>query len=817
MSESRMIALRPIVASVVLGLVLAVPYAFGAESPTGRRTTDRNADLVAALIDEGQHAAAEAICTRHLAGVTAGSAEHAAWAIRLSSVRVARLLSAGIDEDEAWQSAREPLEHAIDGYESAAAVPWLQLQRLLVELARSENRAMRFVANPADTATRDKLLDGLRTTIAGLRELDVRLAEMIPLSDAGRLPEAAAARDLIRLQQTIRRRVVEALLLRGDAYPPGSDDALAAATEAEQAAEALLESASPDAASREAAVRMQAEAKRRAGNPRAAAELLHSFLERHGSLEPQTIAEMVLAELEQGNTQEAERWLAAFYGDRPAGAPQSTAMDLARLRYLTHDGESTADQQEIAAWIEQIGHRNGPYARRRAETEMLRAVRIHPGDGNATLLAARAGELLRGGRPEDAVEAADLLREASMAAESGDPAEAFRLGVQAGAVLAKLGRHAEASRRFAETATRLADQPRAAAVHFEAARQQAKDVSAESANDAAAAAAAAERVERLLVDQLRLWPESEEALAARQWLMQIYEAANAFEDAAEVALRLPADAVDWPAAIRQAGRLWRKALAASERPQQRLETARRALAALADVPEPQMAEAAEEIRLIGALTLDREELQAIWAETPPPAEELALGDFADDLRRARLTPVDPQGVALSAPDVSDRETIVDLALQRLRDDAVSHAADRERLARSMLRIADGAGEGGAVRQHLLAEALALSGDWQAAAERIEKIAAGPPPQPDMLRRGARLLGSLEDRKAKERAIEIWNRLSSGLPKGSEAWHEAKLAAIELMAERGDANEAAKLARFVLLTQPPTDPVTKAAYQRWSSR
>lgn len=811
-SLRSMPVLRSVFAAV--GLILAAPLAPAAESPTGRRTTDRNADLIAALIDEGQLGVAEAICQRHLAAAPVGTPDNAAWSIRLSSVRVAGLLAAGVDEDEAWISAREPLERALSGYETSAVAPWLRLQRLLVDLARSENRGMRFLANPADTATRDAMLEGLRATIAGLRELDTGLAEIIPLADAGRLPQAAAAADLIRLQQVIRRRVVEALLLRGDAYPEGSDDALAAATEAEQAAEALLQSTAADAAAREAAVRMRAEAKRRSGDPGAAVALLQSFLQQAGSPEPSTIAEIVLAELERGNRQEAARWLDAFYGARPAAAPRSVEMDLARLRYLTHDGDAAADRAEIAAWIEQIGHRNGPYARRRAETEMLRVVRVQPSEGNATLMAARAGELLRSGRPQDAAEAAHLLAEASLAAQRDNPAEAFRLGVQAGAVLVKLGRHAEAARQFAEMATRMAEQPRAAAVHFEAARQQAKHVAAAPPEDAAAAS---EVVERLLEDQLRYWPESEQAIAARLWLLKIHEAAKDYERAAEVALRLPNQAVEWPAAIRQAGRLWRQALAATDDPRQRQETAARALTALAAVAEPHAAIAGEERNLIAAVTLERDALQGNWVQSPPPDEEDSLGDFAGDLYRVRLASVDPGGVALSAPDVADRDTIVDLALQRLRDDAADHPADRERLARSMLRIIEGAGSGGTAREFLHAEALALSGDWKEAAERIERIAEGPPRQPAALRRGARLLGSLDDPQAKGRAIEIWNRLSSGLPKGSDGWHEAKLAAIELTAARGDASEAAKLARFVLLTQPPNDPTLKAAYQRWSSR
>lgn len=810
-----------------LGLVISSGSLLAGPAPTGRRTTDRDADLVAALIDAGQTEAAAQICQRHLATTPAGSAENAAWSIRLSAVRVATLQAAGSDDEAAWAGAREPLEQALAGYESEPPAPWIELQRLLVSLARSDQRAMRFLANPADTAIRDALLEEIRATIDGLRALDSRLAEMIPLSDNGRLAGAAPAQDLIHLQQTVRRRIVEALLLRADAYPAGSDDALAAATEAEQLAGSLLDAGAGDLQSREAAVRTWAETRRRAENPQAAVELLSEWLKARGSAEPETLAQLVLAELHAGNRKRAEARLRAFYGDDPAAAPPSTEMDLARLRYLIDGQTETAeDRQQIAEWIEQIERRDGAYARRRAETEMLRVVRVRPSEGNATLMAAQAGQLLRSGGDAATLQAAQLLREASLAA--GDSAEGFRWGLQSGAAFVKLERHAEASRVFAETATRSPAQPQASAVHFEAARQWSKYIAdtiaaaqtqaaqtqaaqtPQSAANVSTGAASIERLESLLVDHLHRWPESPEAVQAREWLLKIYNASQRFDQAARVALQLPANAIQWPAAIAQSGRLWRQALAAAEQAEARLEIGRQAFAAWEDVPPEHAPLAAKEANLIASLAFSRDTLRSTWKDQP--AAESA-GDFASDLRRVRLEGIDPQTVALETADLPDQQTVIDLGLRRLRDDAEEHPTDRARMARGMLRVVEGSGEEALSQHPLVPDALALSGQWQEAAARWERLAAEAPRRPEMLRRGALLLGTLDDPAANRRAIEMWNRLAQGLPQGTAPWHEAKLAAATLLKKIGQGQEAAKVARFVLLTQPPQDEATRASYQR----
>ncbi|WP_164104264.1 hypothetical protein [Candidatus Laterigemmans baculatus] len=820
------------------GSLLHSSPSYAAPAPTGRSTTDRDADLIAALIAAGQTEAAVEICQRHLAANSPGSAANAVWSIRLSAARVAALQAAGVDDDAAWDAAREPLEAALRGYESEPPAPWLELQRWLVSLARSHQRAMRYLANPTDAAVRDRLLTELRTTVKGLRALESRLAEIIPLADNGRLETAAPAADLIHLQQTVRRRIVEALLLRADAYPAGSDDALAAATEAEQLAGSLLDAGTGDLESREAAVRTWAETRRRSENPQAAVELLNEWLAEHGSLAPETRAQLVLAELQAGNRERAAELVQAFYGDDPSAAPASTEMDLARLRFLL-DGQtdSTADRQQAAAWIDQIARRSGAYARRRAETEVLRVVRVRPSEGNATLMAARAGQLLREGGEAATLQAARLLGEASAAIE--DPADGFRWGLQSAAAFAKLQRHAEASRAFATTALRWPEQPQASAVHFEAARQWSQQIAQTTATPEgtapegpvpegtapADAAAAVERLEAMLVEHLRRWPATPEAEQARQWLLKLYEASQRYDRAARVVLQLPADAVAWPEALAQAGRLWRQALAATESAEARAELAREALATLGQVPPEQAARAVQEANLIAALTLSREALQTAW-QAPPQASTVA-GDtagagagaaFANDLRRLRLEAIDPRTVALATSNFQDSQTVIELALQRLRDDALENPEDRSRLARGMLRLVEGSGDKAVTEHPLVADALALSGQWQEAAARWERLASDPNRRDkgrrgELLRHGAEVLGSLGDPAAQRRAIEIWNRLAQGLPQGTAPWHEAKLAAARLLEKTGQREEAARLAKFVLLTQPPEDPALRAEYQR----
>ena len=124
-------------------LMIAGVCVCAAESPTGRRSTDREADLIDALVDEGMAKEAEAICERSITAAERGLPNHAMWSIRLSAVRAAILREQASEDPDAWQRAGEPVRSLLQSYGNEPFAEWLRLQSLLVELSHGEVLAMR--------------------------------------------------------------------------------------------------------------------------------------------------------------------------------------------------------------------------------------------------------------------------------------------------------------------------------------------------------------------------------------------------------------------------------------------------------------------------------------------------------------------------------------------------------------------------------------------------------------------------------------------------------------------------------------------------
>ena len=81
-----------------------------------------------------------------------------------------------------------------------------------------------------------------------------------------------------------------------------------------------------------------------------------------------------------------------------------------------------------------------------------------------------------------------------------------------------------------------------------------------------------------------------------------------------------------------------------------------------------------------------------------------------------------------------------------------------------------------------------------------------------LRRAASIFSNSDNQEARSQAIKFLDQLSAGLRKGSGDWHKSKIDAIELLRKTGNAEEAKKRAKYILLTDPPTDNELKQRYE-----
>ncbi|XZE51657.1 hypothetical protein SH139x_003318 [Planctomycetaceae bacterium SH139] len=879
----------------------------------GRKTTDREADLIEACLQAGYLEDAETICQRELKTAAPGTLDGAVWAMRMSAVTVAKLRNSAEESDAQWELAVQPLQDALRGYEDQPAAPWLELQRLLVGLSQAELRSLLLLANPADQQLRERFAAGLRSTLTDLRALEAKLDELMPLAPRLRADlndnRLAHANDLLQLQRTTRRRITAGLLLQSKTFAEGSADALAAATDATRAARRMLESLPADSAQRMEVVRMLARATRLSGEARQAAALLAPPV-REGVADAATVAEWLRAELQLGNRDLVRRWLADYYGDSPQTAPRSLELDLTRLQWLISEmtapagnqnyNQATAERQ-ITDWVTSIGRRNGAYGRRLGESVMLRSLRANPEQANATLLAAQAGQLVRSGDAKGLLEAANLFQQASqLAANTSQPDEAFRFGVQAAACWYKAERNKLAADQFAAIARQFPRRPSAERIHLESARILSELIAAERDRNSLAGNSAETnattppssqqqlvgQLEATLIDQLLLWPSGEKLLLVREWASKLFAAADRPAVAAMTTLRLPPDAVEWPAAIEQAGILWRQSLLALPSGEPRAAWGAKAIAWLDFTPSPQLsspqptldtpettasdpnrraenqtaenqtagqeqtesdqiyidrlsrglqigdaeqqARLRQESALLAALTLSPSALKSYWIAAP---EQQSVGDaspqaFAHDLRRVRIDGINPEALALSPPALPDRDQIELLALERLHEDARNAAELRSLLGRAMLRISatgkSTASETLSPRlarryQLIQADALAWSGDWQAAFDKFTGLLSEARQPGEVLSHAGETLANLGNPAAAAEAVKLWNRYATGLPPGSDRWHQAKLATAAALRDAGDSAEASKLARYILLTSPPTSAELRNQYQRFAEQ
>jgi hypothetical protein len=410
--------------------------------------------------------------------------------------------------------------------------------------------------------------------------------------------------------------------------------------------------------------------------------------------------------------------------------------------------------------------------------------------------------------------------------------EAFKLATQAAAATKGAGDVESAAKQFAATAIRFPNQPQSAAFHFEAARMLANFIAKSEAggqSDAEATARLSERIETILLNQIKSWPAAEQTAVGRQWLIKIYDASDRYDEAARISLQWPIEPDSepqlWLERIELAGRLWRQALSAADAPQRRSEIGQSGIESFKTLVDADLlagavrSAAINEANLISALTMERENLaiQIIMTtgDDSVRVADKSIEEFANDLKTIRINATDPSRVALAIPNTVDATRIIELAHLRLIEDGKADDRFRVIAGKTILRIVEGNPTSATSQQIAIATAKAWTGDWQEAYRLLMVLAADKRAEvniADVLRQAADLLGGIDNADAKQRAIEVWNRIAGGLKQGSTAWHEAKLSAVEQMVGVGQIAEATKLARYIMLTQPSSEPKFQERYQ-----
>ncbi len=790
-----------------------------APAEVSARSDDRAAaplpglETIPVLVGQGMLDQAEALARKHLDAAVLSSDEAAQGAVALASVRVTKLLRAPLDQQPVHlEAAREPLLRVLRAYPDHRRAAWLRFQQAAIDVAVAKRQAVVLTVTPGADRQRLEVLAVLIERGRDLQALEQEVAEQIAIAFEQR-DRSAWIDELMALRNAIAVKRVETLLQRGELFAAGSDDALAAAAEAQQTAITAMSLVRGDPVRQAELVRMRCEALLRMGQVEQAVDVLQPLLAAAadstadsqqpalaGKLNDPTLALAVRLAVEQNQIPLAERLLASHYGDHPTEAAAAPESDLARLRFLIAQSRgSTNDQQHqqaIGAWMEAIRQRGGDFAQRRAETIVVELLGQSLADStDPRIVLAKAAADLRAG---NAMQAAEQLR--SAAHGTTDPIVAKQLAIAGAAALSRAGQQSAAAELLREISLAHQQTPEMAELHLQAAVLL-DQLTRAAATDPAAVSSETETVDQLLRQTLQLWPGDPAAEQARSWLV-----ARLLANGKPVEAAIAASPHDFSTATDQqwgtAASLWIQALAAIPLVNSDLTVdpavERLALQALAHFPAQVPAAAAGRQRLI-ALFGGGEFIAAM----SPSAIEENFVRWLVAVRRGEAAGVLP--IAGIAP------LIRQAAAARLIADGIATPSRRGALGAAIEQLA---GDEPTLER---AVALLWTDRWQDADVVLDRWVQdrGIADRPAATMTAALVLRHAPHRDAKHRALARLTAASAQLPLGSDAWHQSKLATLEVLSELDQQAEAVRLARYILLTRPPKDPAVQARYQSWS--
>ena len=781
MSHCLLNCLRLIVALVwmLLPLISLQLGAMGFDKVIERKTSDRDSDLIDALVDRQRHAEAIAICETELSRADPQSDQAAKWAIRWSQVLTRQAEAAGQFDETKIDALIQPVSQFVKRNAEHRRQLFLEAQSVRIRAAQARYAVVVHAVSPKSDQQTEAVSAKLTRTTRRFADLIESVQQQ---QSAWDLKEASPAKqamsfDLKRLGEELQVDVVRMAMLQTDVFAAKSRDQIAAASRATIVAETALGKLPPDSPAYREVERLRANALLTSGNL-AAAELSLNELARQQlpPLPDSLIALRIHLDLAQGKPSLAGQRLQKRYGANPDAAGTSVELDFARLAYLMQSKNGS-----VGDWLTSIAARHGAYAQRRAEAISLSHLRS--GESSSTtdtidpaIIAAQGADWLRRGDPQ---RGADLLAAAAKADD--DPDRAIDYGLKSAAAFLQASQPENAATTLASIALSNSASAKAPAVHL----QSAIVLSQGKLSDAAA------KIEANLRQTQQTWPRSVSAASARKWLMTMLQRQDRKRDAAQFAtstLNANSSTDDVDVALNA----WVELVIATE--PTRIESVIGDFVS-AFAPLQKLPAISQRYPFAAAYILDRKSLTSLPNELADSAPE---DPFAKKLLAFR------RGKSVAASLTDPPPSKMDAARWRLMRDAT---LDKNR----RIAIADLLNQwGGDWSDKIPLLVWAGQGD---AAFRLATETSSQVDQPAKVwRLLAESLGQSDQAGDRKRSVEVWDQLAGGLPQGSTNWHQAKIAAIEMLRQTGNTAEATKRAKYILLTDRPDDAGLAQQYQ-----
>lgn len=759
---------------IALSILLLPLAAAKTDQDFVRRKTDAaDSDLISELLALGMIETAARIGEQRLSESQSDADAKAKWIMESTRIKIAAMLR---DVPEAAPQRREQAAGEIDrfltDYPDHPRALWLQFQRESIEIADNHRAVLMAIVKPSDDPARDEVTKRIIRASSRLQELSKAIDDQLAI-ERSKSPESIRASELGSLALAVANRRIELAMLRGDLFEEGSDDFVASANESLAASRGLLDSLPPGADGRDELVKQFAESLRRTGELEQAAAILSQLLETN----PGDDAARALAVKVAIDLNDLPRAETLLQNNEAASVSSTLELDLARLQFAVARAKNAAaapSQREIGDWIQRIGMRHGDYARRRAEQWVLSSsTGSSSSELDPRIVIAHAAGQVREGKSQ---QAGEWL--ASAAHRTRDPAAAFQLATAGAAAFRQADQFPSAARLLREVALAHFEHAEAAKLHLQAAILLADKASPDS-------------IIEHLQECLATWPQDAVTMSAADWLVRLHEARGELDAAARVA---SGGDRAWFSAqwVERTGQLWTRAILA--------------------VPVSERELLAKQATDLLDREGVRERSESVVAKlrilfSDPGQMTSATGQSVEGTWLHWLYRIRQGQTAVETPDLEAVERSLRIAAaDRLISDGEASKLNRAALASAILLLV------GPEPSLQSAQAFGWKQDWSRCESILTELQQNHPQDLGLARSAARLLSSGDSESAKRAGLRRWTLLSAQLEQGSDQWHAAKLAAIKVMQSLGDHDEASRLASYVLLTQPPTDPAVKAQYQ-----
>ena len=743
-----------------------------------RRTTSASRiDLCEALINDRRFDQAEALCQWQRRQREETSDDHVKWTTQLAKVLIAQQIEMSQYGDAAIRTATDPIHEWIQRNPSHRRMMFAE--QSILDIHR---RAMEVMVAMTAVSRHDS--DRVRTTIEKLVELRLDFTQL-----AGRQRDEiahfqstrqSALRLIIHDLQTARQRALVASVslaaMETELFTPGSDDQIASASQAEQLADRTLIQlgASPAAAREVHRIRIQCRILQgRIADARGALD--QNNPQGSLSLSPHWLALHVELLIAEKKTREAEQLLSSR-------GSKSAQTRLARLRWML----ATDQFDRASQWIDRIGQRDGLYARRRAEVIALDFGGSASASNRSGLLVHQAHQMIREGDPQAA---AILL--SRIARQTRDPEQAIRHAAMAAAAFGKVGQTKSAASVLMDVALNHPGNP--AEENSAAGQLHLQGLVLESSLP--------DHDPQQIIDSLRehleKWATGPSSIPARDWLVQHLRGIHGGLPAAIVQTQTPPALMD-QAWSEKTYEIWRSVLRNSNSDDlpKRSQEAMKRLSVDAEANPMGL----QTLLHVAGLLMEVHELSKLPSSSNPSSLMQTLVDW----RQGRNISMDRIVTLIDSLPVSKREDL----RWRLFRDGQANPPSRGRIANFLesVTISDPSTLQSAKQAF-------WRGDSAAGIRQVKGFLVDHKQTAGRIL-SAELLSDQQDPEAINEAIALWDRLSSGSPKGSDLWHRAKLAAIELLHQRGDTEAAAKRAAYILVTHPAMDESRKSQYRTY---